>query len=145
LLPAASRAPIYARLVWALVRDERVPLARKAILAAAAGYLVVGRDIVPDELPVLGGVDDLVVVALAIDLFLDGVDDALVDERLAVLGLERADYERDLAGIRRLLPGPVRRLVRRLPELARFGARALQSSGIGPRLRGWINEEGSIA
>src|SRR4029077_2198529 len=32
-LPLASRAPSYARLIWALVRDERTPLARKAVLA----------------------------------------------------------------------------------------------------------------
>ena len=43
------------------------------LLGAAAGYLVLGRDIIPDDVPILGGLDDLVVVVLAVDLFLDGV------------------------------------------------------------------------
>lgn len=145
LLPIAGRAPLYGRLLWGLLRDDRVPLGRKGILAAAVGYIAIGRDLIPDRVPVLGGLDDIVVVALAIDLFVDGLDDSIVDERLAELGLDRTEFERDLASLRRLLPGPVRRIVRGLPELAGFGMRALQGTGIGPRLRGWINEEGSIA
>lgn len=145
LLPIAGRAPLYGRLLWSLVRDERVPLARKGILAAAIGYVAVGRDLIPDGVPIFGGLDDLVVVALALDLFIEGIDEAIVDERLQELGLERAEFERDLASLRRLLPGPIRRIVRRLPELIGLATRALQGTGIGPRLRGWINEEGSIA
>ena len=47
-LPLASRAPIYARLIFALALDERMPASRKVLLAGAAGYLIVGRDIIPD-------------------------------------------------------------------------------------------------
>ncbi|TMD33160.1 MAG: DUF1232 domain-containing protein, partial [Chloroflexi bacterium] len=64
-LPLASRAPAYTRLIFALLRDDRTPVSRKAVLAGAAGYLVLGRDIIPDEIPILGGLDDLVVVVLA--------------------------------------------------------------------------------
>ena len=42
LLPAAGRAPVYARLVWALIRDERVPASRKALLGGALGMLLGG-------------------------------------------------------------------------------------------------------
>jgi hypothetical protein len=66
-LPLASRAPSYTRLLWALVRDERTPGGRKALLAAALGYLVVGKDLMPDDVPLLGGLDDLVVLVLAVD------------------------------------------------------------------------------
>src|SRR5436190_20342213 len=59
-LPIASRAPLYTRLMWELVRDERTPASRKALLAGALGYLVLGRDVIPDDIPVLGGLDDLV-------------------------------------------------------------------------------------
>src|SRR3954469_22871737 len=72
-LPVASRAPDYTRLIWELIRDERTPASRKALLAGALGYLVLGRDIIPDDIPVLGGLDDLVVVVLAVDLFLEGI------------------------------------------------------------------------
>src|SRR3954464_9451427 len=81
-MPLASRAPVYARLMVSLIADERTPAARKALLAAAAGYLVVGRDLIPDQIPILGGLDDLVVLVLAVDLFLDGVPEELLDEKL---------------------------------------------------------------
>ena len=47
-LPVASAVPDYARLITALVFDERMPNDRKVLLGAAAGYMVLGRDIVPD-------------------------------------------------------------------------------------------------
>jgi uncharacterized membrane protein YkvA (DUF1232 family) len=144
-LPVASRAPIYTRLIWELVRDQRTPVGRKALLAGALGYLVVGRDIIPDEVPILGGLDDLVVVVLAVDLFLEGVPNDLLYEKLDLLGIDHASYERDMAQVRRLMPGPVRRVMRRVPDAIGAAAKALESSGVGPRVRNWINREGSIA
>src|SRR5437667_639451 len=81
-LPIASRAPLYTRLMWELVRDERTPAGRKALLAGALGYLLLGRDLIPDDIPVLGGLDDLVVVIVAVDLFLDGVPAEVLHEKL---------------------------------------------------------------
>jgi len=144
-LPLASRAPDYARLVWSLVRDDRTPAARKAVLAGALGYLVVGRDLVPDDLPILGGLDDLVVVVLAVDLFLDGVPRELLEAKLDELGIDHRAFDEDMARVRRLTPGPVRRVVRRLPGAIDAAADAVTRSGLGSRLRGWINKEGSIA
>ena len=152
LLPVASRAPIYARLVWALVSDGRMPVERKLVLAIGGGYLVLGRDLIPDEVPLLGGLDDLVVVAIALDVFLDGVDPDVLSEKLDELGIDRAAFDEDVARIRRFLPGPVRRTMRRLPGLIAGAGEALQHSGLGPRLRAWITrdsgpvaKEGSIA
>ena len=88
-----------------------------------AGYLVLGRDLVPDDMPIIGGLDDLVVVVLAVDLFLDGVPDELLHEKLDELGIERARFERDIAQIRRLTPGPVRRTIRRVPGLVAAAGR----------------------
>jgi uncharacterized membrane protein YkvA (DUF1232 family) len=145
LLPIASRAPQYGRLFMDLVRDERTPLARKAALAAAVGYLVVGRDLIPDDLPLIGGLDDLIVVVLAIDLFLDGVPDEVLDEKLEALGVDRRAFEEDVRRIRRFTPASLRRIVRRLPDAVAFAGDALHHSQLGPKLRGWINKEGSIA
>lgn len=144
-LPVASRAPAYVRLLWSLVTDERIPGARKALLAGALGYVVLGHDVIPDEIPVLGGLDDLVVVVLAVDAFLDGVPADLLAEKLDELGIDRSAYERDVAQIRRLTPGPIRRAVRRAPRALDLAARAVSQSGIGPRVRAWISKEGSIA
>ncbi|HUQ77888.1 MAG TPA: DUF1232 domain-containing protein [Patescibacteria group bacterium] len=140
-MPLASRAPLYARLMLALLIDERTPATRKALLAGAAGYLIVGRDLIPDDVPILGGLDDLVIVVLAVDLFLDGVPEELIDEKLVELDIDRVAFNEDIARIRRLTPGPVRKTIRRIPELLGQAGAAFQSSGAGPRIRQWINKE----
>jgi uncharacterized membrane protein YkvA (DUF1232 family) len=145
LLPMAGRAPLYARLLWALVLDDRVPASRKALLVGAFGYVVVARDIIPDSVPLIGGLDDLVVVAVAVDLFLDGIDTEVLGEKLALLEIPRLAFEDDLNQIRRLLPGPIRRTVRRLPQAIDVVGHAIQQAGLGPRLRSWFEREGSPA
>jgi uncharacterized membrane protein YkvA (DUF1232 family) len=143
-MPLASRAPQYTRLMVALVVDERTPAPRKALLAGAAGYLLLGKDIIPDEVPILGGLDDLVVVILAVDLFLDGVPEDVLKEKLSDLGIDRSAFDQDVARIRRLTPGPLRKTIRRIPALVAQAGDAVEQSGIGPRVRGWINTEESI-
>ncbi len=140
-LPIASRVPMYTRLITSLVMDDRMPASRKAMLAGAAGYLVLGRDLIPDDMPIIGGLDDLVVVVLAAEFFLDGIPDDLLSEKLAELGIDRAEYDRDIAQVRRLTPGPVRRTIRRVPELIGGVGEAMKTLGLGPRTRAWINRE----
>ena len=140
-LPVATRIPDYGRLIAALVLDERMPNDRKVLLGAAGGYVVLGRDLVPDSLAVVGGLDDLVVVVLAVDLFLDGVPPELLQEKLDDLAIDRASFDRDVAQIRRLTPGPVRRTIRRIPGLMTAAGRAIERSGVLPRARAWINKE----
>ena len=144
-MPLASRAPQYARLMLALLIDDRTPAPRKALLAGAAGYILLGRDLIPDDIPILGRLDDLVVVVLAVDLFLDGVPDELLAEKLDELDIDRSAFEQDIARIRRLTPGPVRKTIRRIPELLGQAGAAIDGSGIGPRVRQWINREEPIA
>jgi uncharacterized membrane protein YkvA (DUF1232 family) len=139
-MPLAGRAPLYARLIASLIGDERVPTSRKALLAGALGYVVLGRDIVPDRVPLLGQLDDLVVVALAIDLFVDGLDEALLAEKLLEAGIARAAYEEDVARVRRLIPGPVRRVVRRIPAGITTISNAVRESGAPDQLRRWLAE-----
>jgi uncharacterized membrane protein YkvA (DUF1232 family) len=144
-LPLASRAPIYGRLFWELVIDERTPVARKAMLAGALGYLVLGRDIIPDDIPIVGGLDDLIVVVVAVDLFLDGVPTDVLHEKLDLLGIDRRAFLEDVARIRRFTPGPLRRALRNVPRALVFAGDTLDHSGLGSRIRDWINKEGSIA
>jgi uncharacterized membrane protein YkvA (DUF1232 family) len=144
-MPVAARAPLYARLLWSLIADARTPASRKALLAGALGYIALGRDVVPDSIPLLGQLDDLVVVALATELFLAGLDESLLAEKLQEAGIPRAAYDEDVARVRRLIPGPLRRTVRRIPGAVRLAADAVARTGIEPRLRGWIGREGSTA
>jgi uncharacterized membrane protein YkvA (DUF1232 family) len=136
---------MYARLVWALSVDSRVPASRKAILIFGAGYLLVGRDLIPDELPVLGGIDDLAVVVLAVELFLDGVPVGVLDEKIDELAIDRAAFERDMDQVRRLTPAPVRRIIRRLPETLDAAGRLVNKARIGHHARARIVKEESFA
>ena len=81
----------------------------------------------------------------AVDLFLDGAPEDLLAEKLDLLGIDRVAYDRDIAQIRRLTPGPVRRTIRRVPVLIGTAADAIQHIGLGPRMRSWINREDPIA
>ena len=86
-LPLAGRAPGYARLLWALGTDPRVPPSRKALLAIAGAYIVSPIDLIPDAIPIIGAIDDVAVMVLAIDVFLEGLPEDLVNEKLDDLGM----------------------------------------------------------
>jgi uncharacterized membrane protein YkvA (DUF1232 family) len=117
LLPLAGRAPMYARLLWALVVDPRVPPARKAVLALAGAYVVSPIDLIPESIPIIGALDDLAVLVLAVDAFFEGLPPELITEKLEQLGVERSEFDADLARVRKLVPKPVRAAVAALPEV----------------------------
>jgi len=55
-------------MAWALLRDARSPWAARLAVLAAAVYLVSPVDFISDLLPLLGWVDDGVVVLLLLKL-----------------------------------------------------------------------------
>jgi uncharacterized membrane protein YkvA (DUF1232 family) len=126
---------VYARLIWALTLDARIPASRKAILLGAAGYVLVGRDIIPDDIPLLGGLDDLAVVVLAVELFLDGIPEEILEEKIAELDIDRDAFRRDMDQVRRLIPAPVRGVISRLPEAIEAAARLVSKAGVGTKIR----------
>jgi uncharacterized membrane protein YkvA (DUF1232 family) len=58
--------PDLGRLLRSLARDPRVPWHAKAIAAGAAVYVASPVDVLPDVIPGVGGVDDLLVVLVAV-------------------------------------------------------------------------------
>ncbi len=58
------------RLVFRLMADRRVPIRTKLILPAAIVYLILPFDIVPDILPALGRIDDILVIVISLAMFL---------------------------------------------------------------------------
>ena len=61
---------LHARLAGRLLREPRVSLLTKAVPLLAALYLISPLDIIPDLVPLLGQVDDLTVILLALTAFL---------------------------------------------------------------------------
>jgi uncharacterized membrane protein YkvA (DUF1232 family) len=111
LKEAVLLVPNLAKLLYRLLRDERIPRKRRLAMTVVGVYVASPIDIVPDFIPVLGSVDDLLVLAFAVDYLLrasppevveqywDGTQDGLELVRgIAAWGGE-------------LLPGRFRRLV----------------------------------
>ena len=75
-----------ARLSWRLVRDPRTPVAHKVLLFVALGLIVSPINWIPSFIPVLGQLEDLALVTLALNLFLRRVPAELKAEHEAALG-----------------------------------------------------------
>ncbi len=54
--------------LWLAARDPRVPWYAKAVAATVAAYALSPIDLIPDFIPVLGYLDDLLIVPLGIVL-----------------------------------------------------------------------------
>jgi uncharacterized membrane protein YkvA (DUF1232 family) len=70
--------PDIARLIARLVGDPVLPRTAKIALAAAAIYLASPLDLIPDFIPVLGYLDDVLLAAVVVDGILNYVDRGLV-------------------------------------------------------------------
>jgi len=71
------------------VKDSRVGLRPKLVLAGVLAYLVLPTDLVPDFLPVLGQVDDLVVIFLGLKLFIRLCPKEVVQEHVRSIAAGR--------------------------------------------------------
>jgi len=61
-----------------LLADDRLPRSRKLLLVPLVLYLVTPFDLVPDFIPVVGALDDAIIVALAFRVILRGAGPGLV-------------------------------------------------------------------
>lgn len=78
-----SQAPAFLRLVWGVFADRRVGLLPRLVLLAAAAYVALPADLVPDLAPILGQMDDLTLGVLAVRSFLALAPQAVVEEHRA--------------------------------------------------------------
>jgi uncharacterized membrane protein YkvA (DUF1232 family) len=76
----ARRLKIDAYALYLAARDPRVPWPAKLLAAAVAAYAFSPIDLIPDFVPVLGALDDLIIVPLGIALALRLVPPAIMAE-----------------------------------------------------------------
>jgi len=66
----ANRLKLETYAIWLAYKDPRVPWYARAFAACVVGYAFSPIDLVPDPIPVLGYLDDLVLIPLGIALAL---------------------------------------------------------------------------
>jgi len=76
--------------LWLAIRDPRVPWYAKTVAAVVAGYALSPIDLIPDFIPVLGYLDDLMIVPLGIMLAVKLVPaPVMADLRVRAMGRAR--------------------------------------------------------
>ena len=89
-LPSLARTLVaHVRLTLRLLREPGVPLLTKAVPILAALYLLSPLDFIPDVLPVLGQLDDLGMILIALEAFLNLCPAGAVDFHRAALAQGR--------------------------------------------------------
>ena len=79
----AHRIRVEAHAVWLAVRDPRTPLYAKLFGLLVAAYALSPIDLVPDFIPILGLIDDAVLIPLGVWLFEKMVPATLLAEHRA--------------------------------------------------------------
>lgn len=131
------KLPMYARLVWGIERDSRTPLALKAMLAAALAYVILPLDLVPDAIPIIGQADDLTVLLLVLDLFIQNAPADVRAEHAMRARNGTADLDRDLARLRSLLGHRFDTLREDLPSLLERYGRLADPSEVKRAMAAW--------
>lgn len=72
--------PNLVKLVARLLRDQRVPRRAKIAVAFAAAYVVSPVDLIPDKIPVVGWVDDILIMMFALDSIIQRAGPEVVEE-----------------------------------------------------------------
>jgi uncharacterized membrane protein YkvA (DUF1232 family) len=113
-----KQLPAYARLVFGLLSDGRVSAVDKALVGAAVAYLLAPIDLIPDFIPIIGELDDLFVLVLAIHHLVANADPEVVLEHWTgdLDELENLNVRRALLTASFFFP---RRLRRRLRVIGR--------------------------
>jgi len=73
------------RLAAALVREPRIPVLVRTLPPALVLYLAMPLDIIPDFIPVIGHLDDVLVLLLGVAVLLRFTPRAVLEEHLARL------------------------------------------------------------
>ncbi|MDQ3691442.1 MAG: DUF1232 domain-containing protein [Chloroflexota bacterium] len=138
------KLPTYARMVWGLVRDPRTPIGLKGMLAAALAYVVFPVDLIPDVIPIIGQADDLTVLLLVLDLFIQNAPPEVRAEHSARARNGTADLDKDLAQVRILMGDRFDRIRDDLPGLLDRYGRMRDPDALKHALAAWRRRRSHI-
>ena len=112
IVDAATAIPATGKLLYRLVRDERVEQRRRMAVVAALAYAILPFDFIPDRLPLIGKVDDVLLGAAAIQALFEAAGPEILEEHwdASPRALEALMNGLDVAS--GLIPRPLKRLVR---------------------------------
>ncbi len=63
-----------------ILRDKSTPMAAKCLLGLAVGYLMMPFDLIPDFIPVIGQLDDLVIIPLLVIMAIHFIPDEIIEK-----------------------------------------------------------------
>jgi uncharacterized membrane protein YkvA (DUF1232 family) len=91
-----AHVPAMGRLFLSLFTDRRVPLWLKICAGAGAIYVISPLDIIPDSVTGIGYLDDIIMVVLLLQTFIEMSPDDVVYEHCVKLGINPADLHVDI-------------------------------------------------
>lgn len=129
VLPIIGRVPAYGKLMYTLLTSREVANAEKAALLLALGYQVSPIDLIPGFIPVIGQLDDLLVMLWGVRRTLEALAPEVAALRLAEAGLTQEQVEADTEVLRRALRDTMGRGAALAGRGAMAGLRAAVSVG----------------
>jgi len=104
-----------------LLKDNRVPIAEKALFLAAIVYVISPLDFIPDFFPFIGQIDDIYVVALVLLRLLNRTDEGVVRQHWSGGG-DIVSLANSVASIApKFLPKRISRVIESRVELGNAG------------------------
>jgi uncharacterized membrane protein YkvA (DUF1232 family) len=114
VIDAVRELPNFLRLLYGLITDPRVELLDKLLVAGAVAYVMIPEDVFPDFIPLIGEIDDVFVLVLAIRQLMKSAGREVILEHW--MGdpddLDELNLERVLGAASFFLPRRVRRRLR---------------------------------
>ena len=114
IIDGAMLVPRFGLLVGRLLRDPRVPPARKVFLGGTVVYLISPIDLIPEMVPIGGWADDAILIAYGLVQLLTSVPEEVIEEHWSGSVESLQSVRRALDFVTDLIPTQVRNLLSKL-------------------------------
>lgn len=68
------------RLYQSVLKDKRTPKLAKILLGLAIGYMIMPFDLIPDFIPVIGHLDDMIIIPIIVIIAIKIIPDEVVQD-----------------------------------------------------------------